>query len=40
VLCENWPAADLHTVKGSGHMVILEDPEAISEALGRALGAI
>ena len=40
VLCENWPAASLQTVEGSGHMVILEDPEAISTALGRVLDAI
>ena len=40
VLCQHWPAADLHTAKGSGHMVILEEPGAISEALGRVLDAI
>ena len=40
VLCENWPAASLQTVEGSGHMVILEDPEAISTALGRVLDTI
>ena len=40
VLCENWPAASLQTVEGSGHMVILEDPEAISAALGRVLDAM
>ena len=40
VLCKHWPAANLQTVEGSGHMVILEDPEAISAALGRVLDAI
>lgn len=36
-ICELWPAAELTVVKGAGHMVILEDPEAISQALARIL---
>ena len=37
VILEHWPAARLTEVDGAGHMVILEEPEAISEALGRLL---
>ncbi|MCG7248485.1 alpha/beta hydrolase [Corynebacterium simulans] len=37
VILDHWPAARLTEVDGAGHMVILEEPEAISEALGRLL---
>ncbi|QCB28900.1 Non-heme chloroperoxidase [Corynebacterium endometrii] len=38
-ICDLWPAAEKTIVDGAGHMVILEDPEAISQALERVLQA-
>lgn len=37
LISAHWPGADLIEVEGSGHMVVLEDPEAISAIIGEEL---
>ncbi|MGX1738589.1 alpha/beta fold hydrolase [Corynebacterium flavescens] len=39
VIAHKWPAAALHEVEGAGHMLILEEPEAVNEALDLLIGA-
>lgn len=36
-ICELWPAAELRTVKDAGHMLLLETPEAVNEAIDALL---
>lgn len=36
-IVRGWPGVDLRVVPGAGHMVILEEPEAVSEALASLL---
>lgn len=37
LICSHWPEAELRVVDGSGHMVILEEPEAVSQALAELI---
>ncbi|MDO5031310.1 alpha/beta fold hydrolase [Corynebacterium sp.] len=37
LLVKHWPGAMLSTVESAGHMVILEEPEEVSQAIGRVL---
>lgn len=38
-ICEKWNNCELKVIDGSGHMVILEEPEQISEALDEIISA-
>ena len=40
VIARHWPAAAHTVIDGAGHMVILEEPDEVSKALGRVLKAV
>lgn len=40
IICNHWPDAEFVRVKGAGHMVILEDPDSVSAALGQLLSSV
>ena len=39
LICEKWGQGELKVIDGSGHMVILEEPEQISQAIDEVISA-